>query len=206
MNNAFDIACKEKYLHFLFTIIEYDYEPILMVLRDDYQNLFLGLCSELRGMRRWIVALTNGQVLRGLLDFKYAINEALKALSNTAYVIERRGSEYRFERVPFSQVNPLYLAEEGVYAEFTDEDCEENLARVMLEYDMPDDDRENNEVYYLDSFSAVLTNNQLNSFFYHAPEKDYHIPDRMKLPSSKAVTRYTALTGTISRALTGFVA
>lgn len=134
MNNAFDIACKEKYLHYLFSIVEYDYEPILMVLRDDSQKLFLGLCSELRGMRRWIVALTNVQVLRGLLDFKYTINEALKAVSNTAYVIERHGNEYSFERIPFNQVNPLYLAEEGVYAEFTDEDCEENLAKVEAEY------------------------------------------------------------------------
>lgn len=130
MNSVFDIACKEKYLQHLFTIIEYDYEPILMVLRDRYQNLYLGLCSELRGMRRWIVAPTNTQELHRLLNYKYTINEALKALSNTAYVIERHGSEYLYERMPFNQVNPLYLAEEGVYAEFIDEDCEENLAKI----------------------------------------------------------------------------
>lgn len=183
MRNAFDIACKEKYLRFLFPIIEYDGEPILMVLRDEFENLFLGLCSELRGFHRWVVGLTDVSILRGLLEERYTINEALKAKTNFAYVIERRSDEYRFARLPFDRVNPRFLAEDGVYAEFVEDDCEENLCHVEGQTFAS----EHSEGYYLDFLRAIITEGRRDDFScYSVPDvqKDNIVRNRIDLAGS----------------------
>lgn len=148
------ISSEKKEFREVFTIIEYDSDPILIVMRDEYECLFLCLCSELRAMHRWIVAPTNIDILHRLLGFEITINGALRAISRYAYVIEQHGRDYNCKRTPFNSIDSCYLAEENAYADFMEEDCENYLD--YLEREMELNNREN------DYFTDLVDSKTLN--------------------------------------------
>lgn len=158
MKKKLTIMCQNKTLQCVFPIIEYDGEPILMVMQDDFDHLFLSLCSDFRAIHRWIVAPTNVEILHRLLDFDITINDALRAASRTAYIIERHGREYNFRRVLFQDIDPSFLAEEGVYADFIEEDCDDNLEQLDHELNA------NVQKYFVSSYGGVLVDNR-NVFY-----------------------------------------
>lgn len=172
MKAEISIPFQSKTLQCEFVIIEYDEDPILMVMRDDFGNLFLNLCSEIRGMNRWIVAPTSLDTLHHLINFDLTINDALRAVSRFAYVIERHGQDYSISKVAFRDIPPRFLAKEGVYADFMEYDCDENLAKLEQEANA------NAEEYFVSSYDEVLLSGQ--TVFY--PEENDSKPGRQEKP------------------------
>lgn len=125
MTNCIPLNGKE--LRMLFSIESYDYIPILSVLKDDYSQLYLCLCSEIRDKMRWIISLTTFEVIQALVDLKLSVNQALRKVQDQVFVVEYCDGKYSCQTLSFSKINPLYLAEEDTYAEFQDEDVDDNL-------------------------------------------------------------------------------
>lgn len=103
-------------------------------------------------MNRWIVAPTSLDTLRRLINFDLTINDALRAVSRFAYVIERRKQDYSVSKVAFCDMPSFFLAKEGVYADFMEYDCDENLDKLEQ------DANANAQEYFVSSYDEVLMN------------------------------------------------
>ena len=112
----------DLYLEHVFT--SFDNEPIIFVCSDENFNLFLCLCSEIRGTQRWILSSSTVQVLEDLIDHKIDLYSALKNLPDEyKYIIEMdiEGNE-TFRRVLFDDIDELDLPCQDTYLEYFDKE------------------------------------------------------------------------------------
>jgi len=75
----------DLYLDFVF--VEYE-EPILFTCIDNKSNLYLCLCSEIRGEGRWIITPTEVCVIKDMIQNNITIYDALKATTSYKYILE----------------------------------------------------------------------------------------------------------------------
>lgn len=65
----------DLYLDYVF--LEYECEPIYFTCVDDFENIYLCLCSEIRGKQRWVISKSNRAILRKLIDQQLDMAEAM---------------------------------------------------------------------------------------------------------------------------------
>lgn len=90
-----------------FTILEYDEMPIVFVACDDNDRLYLCNCVESRDCLRWIVTLTNFEILEDLLTKKIGTYEALKAFDSVKTIVtyDYVTKQYCYTKKSFSSIS-----------------------------------------------------------------------------------------------------
>lgn len=101
----------DLYLDYIF--LEYEYEPIYFTCVDDFDNLYLCLCSEIRGKQRWVISKSDTKILRKLLEQQLDMAEALCCFENVV-IVDRDicGDEYS-RWVEVDRVDELDLPKAG---------------------------------------------------------------------------------------------
>ncbi len=134
-------------LYLLFSIIVFEYLPILFVAYDEKDQLYLVFCSESREIMRWVIGKTNIRTIEAVLNQDMTINEALGCEEAGRIMVVKfsKTEGYSIEETSLCEVDPYYLTESGVYAEFIEDDVEENLKqykesrlykdRVLMKYE-----------------------------------------------------------------------
>lgn len=101
----------DLYLDYVF--LEYEYEPIYFTCVDDFENIYLCLCSEIRGKQRWVISKSNRAILRKLIDQQLDMAEAM-CLFGYVVIVDRdiHGNEQSFP-IDSETIDELDLPKRG---------------------------------------------------------------------------------------------
>ncbi len=100
-------------LYIEYVFLDFYKEPIFFTCVDDQKQLYICLCSEIRGEQRWIITKSNINILQEVVDGKMDMATAFK-MNSTAFVVERTIEEKEDSFVVSSQdIDPLDLPKEG---------------------------------------------------------------------------------------------
>lgn len=101
------------YLDYIF--IEFESEPVIFTCRDDSNNLYLCLCSEIRNEQKWIVTKVNTKTLWELVYDKLDIASAFLIKSSIVSInVDMLGHECS-KLINKNNINKLDLPKEGTY-------------------------------------------------------------------------------------------
>ena len=166
------IQCDGQALYYEFALNTLDDVPTLFVAKNEKDELFLCLCSEMRGLMRWVIGKTDAPVLNGLIGQHLTINEALSRTDPNVRIVEhRKGVGFTCEKVPIREVNPLYLTEEGLYADFLEEDAEEKVRLLTIQW-LSNELKQQYEEHY-----HAQTDDSVNKALYEETKRQSKIPD-----------------------------
>lgn len=99
MNKAYIPATDGGFdLYYLFSILEYDYIPIVFIAKDANSVLYLCDCVECRGDQQWTIAKTSIKTIRKVLNKELSVYDALKEYGDDIIVVT-----FNFESEAFSQ-------------------------------------------------------------------------------------------------------
>lgn len=107
-------------------IFHYDDQPILFSLKDEFSNLYLCVCYELREYQKWFIAKVDFNDLKQMNDNKKTVLELF--LKNNSLLQAQRKSftkiiNYAFETT--KEIDQDLLPEKGFYLETDNEEQEE---------------------------------------------------------------------------------
>lgn len=101
------------YLDYVF--FEFEFEPILFTCIDENKNIYLCLCSEIRGGQKWIITKTNTNLLTNLINEKIDIYSAFFVEDNLIIVtMDIQGNE-KSTIIKTSDIDELDLPKKNVY-------------------------------------------------------------------------------------------
>ena len=106
-----------KNFYLLFTITEFDGIPILFIVTDDYNNLYLCDCIEFREKQIWLISSIKFTVLMQLMTQKITILSAFKNGDNSKIIatFDYDTGKFTQEIVNFDEISPENLPEEGAF-------------------------------------------------------------------------------------------
>ena len=88
MNEAYIPATDGGFdLYYLFSILEYDYIPIVFIAKDANGVLYLCDCVECRGDQQWTIAKTSIKTIRKVLNKELSVYDALKEYGDDIIVV-----------------------------------------------------------------------------------------------------------------------
>lgn len=107
-------------------IFHYDDQPILFSLKDEFSNLYLCVCYELREYQKWFISKVDFNDLKQMNDNKKTVLELF--LKNDSLLQAQRKSftkiiNYAFETT--KEIDQDLLPEKGFYLETDNEEQEE---------------------------------------------------------------------------------
>lgn len=101
------------YLDYVF--FEFEFEPILFTCIDENKNIYLCLCSEIRGGQKWIITKTNTNLLTNLINEKIDIYSTFFVEDNLIIVtMDIQGNE-QSTIIKTSNIDELDLPKKNVY-------------------------------------------------------------------------------------------
>lgn len=133
MKNAyFENVITVGNLYLAYILHEFENEPILFICSDDSKELYLCICSEIRGRMRWVVARCQDKILSDLVSQKIPIAAAF-LLNDKVIVIEYDNEDGETSKVINSkEINLLDLPEEGLMLRVSEED-KSAIAQLSLQ-------------------------------------------------------------------------
>lgn len=116
-------------LYEVLTIVKYDYIPLLSCCEDKNGQQYLCLLAEMRHGLIWVVGKTDDLILKQLLQLDITLNEAITKYEPLFVVYFTSKDKYSYEEFTKDTIDPLLLAEDGVYMEYIEEEAEAWLKR-----------------------------------------------------------------------------
>ena len=93
--------------------LEFEYEPIFFTCSDNNNNLYICLCSEIRGEQRWIVSKTSIENIQMMLEQKMDMASALNNSSRIVKIVRDRNGTESSEELSIDDIDELDLPERG---------------------------------------------------------------------------------------------
>ena len=122
------------YLEYVF--YEFEQEPVLFLCRDEYANIYLCLCADIRYEQSWIVVPCNTMLLHLLIEEKMDIASVFLSRKNGwKIVMDIHGNE-KNESIQMNDIDRLDLPKEGTYIRCDKEKAETYLWKRTLEEEM----------------------------------------------------------------------
>lgn len=130
MKNKAIIEMGTKQLFLAFSIISMDGMPFLFAARDKTQSWYLCLCNEMRYGIHWIVTPSDLHIISQLIGKRITINQAIEQGAAEKFKVSFTAAHgYTHQQCEFSDIDPLDLAEEGLFVEYPDDDTVTNLEK-----------------------------------------------------------------------------
>ena len=106
-----------KNFYLLFTITEFDGIPILFIVTDDYNNLYLCDCVEFREKQIWLISPIKFTVLMQLMNQQITILSAFKNGDSSKIIatFDYDTGKFTQEIINFDEISPENLPEEGAF-------------------------------------------------------------------------------------------
>ena len=76
-NLYFENVCSIGNLYLEYVFLEYEEEPVYFTCIDEKNQIYLCLCSEIRGGQRWIISESNTAILEDLIEQRIDMADAL---------------------------------------------------------------------------------------------------------------------------------
>ena len=117
-------------LYFNLSIMEYGDIPIIFVLTDDEENMFLCNCTETRELQRWFLSPISMNTLVKLINGKITLLGALAEKNGTTEKIEYNYStkQFTYDTVNIKQLDESILPDKEAIVCFPTEEAE-NFAK-----------------------------------------------------------------------------
>ena len=116
-------------LYFDFSLITYDYCPILFIANGSDGHLYLCHCSEVRFGIRWNVSRTTYHIVQRLIEQQISIVEALRLGSKVFVSTYKHNEGFKSQVVEFDEIDELDLPDADLYLDYPDEGVEEALIK-----------------------------------------------------------------------------
>lgn len=127
-------GCGVPDLHYCFSMLVYEGIPIISVCKDNAGQLYLVLCSEIRGMQRWIVNPTVKYVLNKIYDKSITVYDGLKCGDCKKFLVTRiDGDVWNYEIVPFDEIDELDLPDKDAKLEYSCGGASEEIQKLEEE-------------------------------------------------------------------------
>lgn len=106
------IGIGDLYLDYVF--LKFDYEPIFFTCQDAQRQLYMCLCSEIRGEQRWVISKCEFNILQLLVEGKMDMVTAICASHSLIQVFrDLKGNEIS-NVIKATEIDRLELPEDGV--------------------------------------------------------------------------------------------
>lgn len=129
------------YLQHIFNTFEY--EPILFVCSDDYNNLYFCICSDFRYTQKWIIVKTDVDILNKLVSGKMDILSVFTSKEKMIEVVASANSDIYYEQKNINDINFLDLPKAGTLLKCDIEEYNKFIKKYsQLTYDV----RNNNQI------------------------------------------------------------
>lgn len=99
------------YLQHIFNTFEY--EPILFVCSDDYNNLYFCICSDFRYTQKWIIVKTDVDILNKLVLGEIDILSVFTSKKEMIEAVASANSDICYEQKNINDINFLDLPKAG---------------------------------------------------------------------------------------------
>lgn len=119
----------DKKLYLTLTIVEYDFMPVVNCCNDENNQQYLCLLAEVRYGIIWVVGKTYDPTLQHLLRCDITLNEAITKYEPLFVVHFTSKDGYFYEEFTKDTIDPLLLAEDGLYMKYIEEEAQEWLNR-----------------------------------------------------------------------------
>jgi CRISPR/Cas system CMR subunit Cmr4 (Cas7 group RAMP superfamily) len=123
------------YLTLEHVLIIFENEPILFICSNKDMKIFLCLCSDIRGIKRWIVSKSSVKVLEDLIDHKIDLYSAFEfQLDEYKIIVElNTNNNIQYDQILFNDIDELDLPEKMVQLEYFDEDSVRKFIKYIEE-------------------------------------------------------------------------
>lgn len=118
-------------LYLSHVFLSFENEPIIFICTDNYRNLYLCLCSEIRNEQRWIISKCSLECIKSLIYKKIEIASVfLNSDLLLQVILDITGAESN-EIISVSDLDRLDLPEDGVYLKCDIDAADDFLKKVV---------------------------------------------------------------------------
>lgn len=134
------------YLQHIFNTFEY--EPILFVCSDDYNNLYFCICSDFRYTQKWIIVKTDVDILNKLVLGKIDILSVFTSKKEMIEAVASANSDICYEQKNINDINFLDLPKAGTLLKCDIEEYNKFIKKYsQLVYDVCNNNQIENKTF-----------------------------------------------------------
>ena len=121
MNEAYIPAANDGIdFFFLFSILEYDYIPIIFIAKDRQGALYFCDCVECRGVQQWTIAKTTAKTVGKVIDKEITVYDALRSNGDNVII------------ATYDYATETYSQKKALFSDLTDEDLPDKDSYVSF--------------------------------------------------------------------------
>lgn len=134
MNMKPIIEIENRKLFYRFSIISYDYMPIVFVASDEKRKNYLCHCSEFRNGIDWVVTATDLQIIDDMIHDRITIKKALERGSALKYIVRFKLPDgFTSRSCLFDEIDPLDLPDDDLFVDGPDDEAYDGIRTLANE-------------------------------------------------------------------------
>lgn len=144
MNEAYiEAKSINKNFYFLFSLMEYDDIPIVFVVRDQEDNIYLCDCTEFRDYQKWIISKTDILTLMDIVNRNKTVYDALNKSPEESIIVVYDYENDTFDTAlkKFDDIAFDELPEKGAMLRYVSDGAREKIIMINMNTysrDVPD--------------------------------------------------------------------